>query len=550
MTALKTADELYNDLKSKEMLQGWDMLIAYRQKEVNEMLVARHTEILSKNPAWNLFSFEVPFDDEATHEKKIKKYDIKYETPTLSFLSSNPQQIQLLFKCSGSWVVNQVGANPWIFPDDCYMRCVTDFIHVVGDVGAGDMKPATSNQVGLTESGTTNQSHVAINLPKCVAQFVNGKGEPIIAMNIGGGDIALRDFISRWGFKYHLTGVSTTAPDATTTKLIPKQFVMTLYIGNDAESSALLMWINLEGLNMAGHMPDKKPDNPGAPNQLPSQSRQSTLLFTLDGQNEIFPLPKDSNAAVYISYDAFFVKLIRDHMTASGYMNIAVEAKGAGTEGMVITANPPSTTVTWPAWAPDGTENNNGDRHCDGCTFDLKDTTLTIELSKKSPKLSLSHTVENIKTWIVRWKRNHTIAADTVSSSDLYRNDETGLLTFNFSIAATGLWKNAGNNERFKLEFNLSNNWGVGISNPNWNASSGLHQWWSKWFGNALPGLPKGMVDVTVALPDLHTDFKAIDYFLETNLLFPGQHVFQPGSIPDGLYFPHDFVVTGNVQKK
>ncbi|KAK3371132.1 hypothetical protein B0T24DRAFT_705950 [Lasiosphaeria ovina] len=445
MTTLKTADELYNDFKGKELLQGWDMLVAYRQKEVNEMLALRHDEIVFKNPAWNSFSFEVSFDDPATHEKKAK--------------NSVPQQVQLLFKCSGSWAVNQPGAVPWKFPEDCHIRCVTDLVHVVGDVGTGEMKPATSNQVGLKEDSTAGQSHVAINFPRCAAQFVNGKGESITTMNIGGGEITLRDFVSTWGFKYHLTGISTAAPDAATTNLIRKHFVMTLYVGSDAESSALLMWINLEGMTMAGRLPGKRPEIPGAPGQLPLQSRQPTLNFTMDGYNETFPLPKVHTAVVYISYDAIFVKLIKDHMAASGYTNIGVKADAEEPDGMVITARPPPTAVSWPAWAPDGNADKSGERHYDGYTFNLKDTTLTIEVNKKSPRLSLKHTVPNIKTWIVRWRRDEILAGDTAVVGDWYRHDEAGELAFDFGVVS---------------------------------------------------------------------DVAAIDYFFETNLLFPGQQCSSP----------------------
>lgn len=59
MSALKNMDEFCNDFKGKSMLQGWDMMVAYRLKEVNEMLAARHKDLLSKDATWNMLNISI-----------------------------------------------------------------------------------------------------------------------------------------------------------------------------------------------------------------------------------------------------------------------------------------------------------------------------------------------------------------------------------------------------------------------------------------------------------------------------------------------------------
>ena len=48
MAQLQSAHDLASELTGTAMLQGWDVLVAYREKEVNDILKARHDRILAK----------------------------------------------------------------------------------------------------------------------------------------------------------------------------------------------------------------------------------------------------------------------------------------------------------------------------------------------------------------------------------------------------------------------------------------------------------------------------------------------------------------------
>ncbi|KAJ9105057.1 hypothetical protein QFC19_003689 [Naganishia cerealis] len=72
---------------------------------------------------------------------------------------------------------------------------------------------------------------------------------------------------------------------------------------------------------------------------------------------------------------------------------------------------------------------------------------------------------------------------------------------------------------------------------------------WEKIASGDGPGVPDGWKYLKVTISPLSLNFGGLDYFLATNLLFPGEHVFNADPITTGLHIPRDTLITGNLHK-
>jgi len=209
------------------------------------------------------------------------------------------------------------------------------------------------------------------------------------------------------------------------------------------------------------------------------------------------------------------------------------------TDGITVTASPPSSTVTVADWNPDGTDNQReGNRHCDGFSFDMNSASLTFKINKTDSKFSINKSVRDVKFSRIRWKLS------SGGDSGTYRNDDEGKTTFKLTADGSATWSNEGGGEKAALKFTLPSTFSVDTQNQD---NPGLM---SQLFAGAISGTLAGMNSISVSVPALSLDFGSIDYFLETNLLFPGKHVFKSGAIPGDLYIPHDLLITGSLEDK
>lgn len=65
---------------------------------------------------------------------------------------------------------------------------------------------------------------------------------------------------------------------------------------------------------------------------------------------------------------------------------------------------------------------------------------------------------------------------------------------------------------------------------------------------------PKHYTRLEVPSPKINMEMKALEYFLTTNLLFPGKHVFHAHALTaenkdkKGLAVPRDLILTGDIK--
>ena len=171
-----------------------------------------------------------------------------------------------------------------------------------------------------------------------------------------------------------------------------------------------------------------------------------------------------------------------------------------------------------------------GKDHVDAISFDLNSAPAVFFLDKNSPFVTLKYEKRD-----VGYYHEYTLMVGIMVGT---ATRKSGQAVFTFSADGKGTWKSNGN-EQFGISFELPANFKVD-ANPE---SKGLL---AKVFG-AMDTKIKAMDNLSIAVPPFSLDLGAIDFFLTTNLLLPGQHIFKLRAVPDNLYFPRDILLQGDV---
>lgn len=129
--------------------------------------------------------------------------------------------------------------------------------------------------------------------------------------------------------------------------------------------------------------------------------------------------------------------------------------------------------------------------------------------------------------------------------SDGHGAPTRGKTNLEFSWTAKGSWKDKSNPDHPNL---LGFDW-VGDDSWKIEVPKEDHPWWEALFGFGTE-LPEPYKKLQVPSPDVKLEMKTLDYFLTTNLLYPGKHVFKADdpsskSTDRGLALPHDLILTG-----
>jgi hypothetical protein len=154
-------------------------------------------------------------------------------------------------------------------------------------------------------------------------------------------------------------------------------------------------------------------------------------------------------------------------------------------------------------------------------------------LAKSGSELKIEHTVKDARMKIIHF-------AGTADGS-IYHQDSEGKVDFKLTAQCTGNWTDDDNSEKVAIKFELPRGFKVEPKNHD---DPNVFQ---KYFLGHIEGTLQGMDQISVPVPKLELDFGAISYFLATNLLFPGQHIYKSGKIPDELYVPHDMLILGTI---
>ncbi|EXK79142.1 hypothetical protein FOQG_16217 [Fusarium oxysporum f. sp. raphani 54005] len=385
-TTEKSIDDLVASLNGKDVMSDWHVLVSYHEDDMNRLLAARHAELEKTAKVTQVDQFKQPYTDPIRPKEKIDiYYDLKLGTPLMSLIDGKAAVV-LKFPISGTFKVTEAGESTDI-PPSLFLKCTTDLKHAQGSLSTGGKTPLlTAEEVVSFENGPTKESHIVIDLLNPDVLVVDANDEKAVAF-----DILVRanleTHIKKFGIQYHLTTLSAEIKsDASKSQLIPSKFVMTSVPATGTEKSTLIMWIAVQGLDCAGQ---------------PSTTN-SPLLFAPGTRKQINPIPKERGASVYIGRDVVYSLFVKPGLESKGFTNItAVKSTEELTDGLIVTATPPSNTLTVPQWEPDGSHSKEGSRVCKSFSFNMNESSATVRVSRTGSTLTYKHVVKNVEFYKV-----------------------------------------------------------------------------------------------------------------------------------------------------
>ncbi|KAK0669443.1 hypothetical protein QBC41DRAFT_223864 [Cercophora samala] len=225
------------------------------------------------------------------------------------------------------------------------------------------------------------------------------------------------------------------------------------------------------------------------------------------------------------------------------YSSLTASLLHTFTAGMKFTLNLPSYQVSAESVVEKGEGmGTKSELHMDGFSFNTDDSTSTLTLSPgraASPfQLSYKSTTQTIGWSSVQY----------IPKMPPIRN--SGQPKTNFLLSAAGSWTRGADEHNHPNEiravFTFDSAFKVEIDHPSYEG------WKKVFFGR--PFVPPQITNLRPAVPEISFPVAPLDYFLTTNLLFPGDHIFHaddPGATTDtqGIMSPRDTILTGTIKR-
>ncbi|KAM0260145.1 hypothetical protein ACHAQJ_002910 [Trichoderma viride] len=512
-------NELVTRMTGLGSLNEWGMLVAYRLSTLNACLAARHDSLKDAGKT----TIE-PFKEDLIDGTKTLNATYNLElggAPTMEFLGA-AGAVEMRFALSGTYTLGS--EQPKTIGDGLFVTVQALLTTVAGRAGETIGSSTKLGTVCALESGSDQVYHTAIDLAEPLVRVTDKDGK--VKSTLGPMARGLTHHFRAVGLDYRLATLNqANVPSPGGTTLKPNKFVLTIFGADDPAASAagvekaLLMWIGIEGITHGGKEP----------------TTESPLAFARrPGEDKKFisPIPKNHNASVIISREVLsqiFIKsqLEKLQFTEVNFVETHVDDESDQKDiktGIRFTAKPPSKTIKI-----DGFEVDNG--KFDGLSFDMNSSAAKFFLDKSSSNWAMKYTVSDV---IFRW--------ETYMATDggPYKTEDTGRVTYTFTASANGAWASGTTVESLSVKYDTPKSFTIAHKTAE-------YAWYEKMFAGKTDYMVKGMENLSAEVPAVSVDLGALDFWLETSLLFPGKHSFKLGSIPDNMYIPQDMFLPGSL---
>ncbi|KAF3935161.1 hypothetical protein ABW20_dc0106786 [Dactylellina cionopaga] len=506
-------------MRGGDWLQGWDLLVAYDEDSVNDYLaVAAQTE-RSLGIMENM-NLKCPYKEFG--QQKVLEIDFKLGAPLLQFIDSS-SQVQVTFPLSG---VYRDATDPdhsgeiFTVPTGYNLQAVTFLCYFKGQVDKDEAVTSPADAVVLFDSAAPTSQTVTIDftISKPQVQIVDNSGNLLTDF-----DTVLtymETYLEKSGLRFHLTGLANTEQKPTydlktgahslsgsvsTKFLTPRAAAFTTLQKTDHSPGAVMIWINVVGTTNNG-----KPDLQFAPARSGPGTNTSPVC---DGHK----------AGIVISYDCLLSAFFEPGLEANKFSNVKAGLKDPN-GGFNFTCSFPSSPINVSPY--DDNDNSLGeesDTHCDGITSDMSNGSGTITFTDNGGTLAFR--LSNNITWGEHHSDGHGHSGGASGGGDVV-----------LSFDGAARWSNSADQpNQLRLDFQIPQQFTTSTENV-----SG-HGW-----GEVFSGVPSNLQNLAVNIPQSSLEFGVLDYFLATNVLFPGQHFFTADDLPDGIWHPRDTLLLGN----
>ncbi|KAF3040476.1 hypothetical protein E8E12_005074 [Didymella heteroderae] len=536
MAVRLTTPQLVEQMKGRDTLNGWDVLVSYNEAQVNALLDkrAQALQALTQNVSFTV-NVQDDFDDT---QSETYGYNLSLSSPKLRFSGPNGK-IQLTFALTGS---QSKGELTKIIPQNQFqVKIGASLANVRGELDDPSSKTADFKPAADAEKTKTPPNYVTL-MPKqgnaaqgvCIdfkdpdmgveivwADSSKKTGIPDVMFKVG--ERLKKHFQDSLGLKYYIAGMSN-AYDAGTgsTLLQPRKFCFSCTAGTaqDGSDGTLSIWVIL----------DKGNDG-----QAQESSGKTSLTFH-PSDADVHPIPLESNATVIFS-----------HKVIGEYLSKAIAEKGTYDDcRLKLTPNEAGLTVL--GKCKQKVQKSMKDFRgfqtgwkigqyvlLSDLSFDMHATDTEFTLTKDGPSALEVKYDSGVQT--LSWFRT-TITGGI---------PEDKKVRLRFKHGGKANWVEVNNEKRpnlLKLSFDMPKQFEVTDKD-----ATGKILFWDI----DHVEIPEPYKDVSVSLTEMDFDLRGLDYFLTTNLILPGAKMFIADQTkPDdskthGLFVPRDVLLTGKI---
>ncbi|KPM39266.1 hypothetical protein AK830_g7307 [Neonectria ditissima] len=528
-------DGLVAAMQGRDTLSDWDVLVSYDSVQLNNLLSNRARELDLHAP------FEIRGDDTdpITHKKRVLVYNLTLLKPTLKFVDTS----NITVTCGLTGTVHLDGSSDvGDLPEGLICTISTSLVNVAGEWHSEDgWKPKTADEdkdhrredgyVTVLEPDSNVTRGVCVDFTNCSVVLRSTDPDEDVTRYAASLNARLTSHFDRvGGLRYCLAAVNNHFnPDSQQGQVLqPTHFCFTIAPG------VLMTWIGLKG----------------GPGNGSRQSGKTSLAFA-PNSSVMSPVPEGRTASIIFSHATMMNLFLKPSLAASTDVDAAYGINSLATNsnvGMALDFYLTSKEVRVPAIRD---HNPSYSRDMDGCTVNLNEKRMRLDISGRRP------TAASDKPVGLSWAGNE----QTLSWAETYDivDPETrqhmwfgshGTVKLNFAYGSSGQWQASSDpvNHPNQLSIGLSFDTSLKVTPAAEEAS-----FWDKIWGKR-DSVPSEYRDLRPRAPAIDVHLKPLDYFLTTNLLLPGQHIFHaddpvPASadVQAGLATPRDTILTGNI---
>ncbi|OAP55688.1 hypothetical protein AYL99_09840 [Fonsecaea erecta] len=527
---------MVSTMKEKDCLKGWDVMVAYQADAINQLFAHQ----ASKLGLLQQHHFVTTIQDFGGDDITVDLY-VQLSTPELQFIDTT-NQVDLICGLAGYATERIPGGKTEQIPPNLQLRIATSLVNVKGTLentftpAPDDKNPPVGTGYPVTiDPGEAVGRGICLDFgppgsPTTVTvEPVPGTNPPpslALVSSLVVGEITA--YLNSAELSYFIAGISNSHDVKSVTTLQPKSFCFTMSAPDPSKDikGALCMWMALG-------------DSPGSDNP--------TFSPTSDGQ-PMSPLPTGNLATIYFS-----------HMTMANYFLMPFLSplyqqftctSVLGDEGMIFAYKFPPQNINVPGYPTDAGDPGTG--YVNGSSFNFQDGQGTLTLltaTNSNPHAGAAVYVG--PTLNIGWGYT-TTTVDPLAGP--IEHDHSGSVNATFFLNGRADWQNADTTNPNELKMSVS--YPGNFSNT---VVAQQPSGWDEWANGAVGGIPPEWQSISVAAPTQQANL-SMDYFLTTNLLFPGQVVFQasdvtaqsrPSPTPpvSGIATPRDTFLTGSINQ-
>ncbi|KAE8131252.1 hypothetical protein BDV38DRAFT_276117 [Aspergillus pseudotamarii] len=510
---------LRDAMKGLQTTEGYDVLVSYSEEKINQFLRARSEELKSVLEIGPLRTSVKFFG---------RKYDVdiymSLDHPLLQF-ADDRGNIVLKYNIQKAHYEDIKTKDTTTFPAGMVLSFDTKFANATGTVEssqskdgfAGSGKTASANELVIINPNEKNVSQgVCITFEKASVDLIGttDASKEAVQDNLFVLGALKKYFQANAELKYYVAGVSNEyKPESGSHSLQPRSFSFSTLKGNTPkDKSALCMWISVkEGTN-----------------RDQSSNKDFTSIFHATG---LIPIPSGRSCSIIMHNDLVAKQFFMSGLS-TGFKNMSSngELKFSGNmvaDDVVVPARPRTNPVKM-----------------DGITFSPSKPVTSIsfssDINSKAHKISYTSDEQHVD-----WSYYTTTVG---MNGERWMVEHHGTTNLVFGWTATGSWKDrktTGHPNMLGLEWTGDKDWTI-------TKSAKDQEWWEVITGGST-NIPENLQNLTVPRPNVDLEMNTLDYFLTTNLLYPGKHIFNAddpssASTDKGLALPHDLILTGETK--